>query len=112
LINGGKAPNSRRPSGVQEDQERISSLQKQHAELKQELDNLTGGGDSSVTKSINPAAEPTQPVELKPMTAAELANSQLNDLFDAYTDPPGEMDLNMFKMFCRQTYSITKKLFL
>jgi hypothetical protein len=43
------------------------------------------------------------------LTSEELKINALHDLFDAYCQPPHEMDANMFKKLMRETYTLTKK---
>lgn len=113
-IETGVAPRSRRPTVEPElsrrraskDGDRIKSLLAEQEAVKREIKQLLGqGSDDDVGTSF----EETVPEPEKELTAAEIAEHSLHDLFDLYCSPPGEMDGNSFKKMMRETYTLTKK---
>lgn len=105
---------ARRPSKQrQEEDQRVASLIHQQSELKKEIEQLTNGAGSS--DSVTPSDAASTPVPnlsiepAKQLTEAEQADADLNDVFDVYCNPPGEMDAVNFKKFMRETYTLTKK---
>ncbi len=106
---------SRRPSKQrQEEEQRVAALMHQQNELKKEIEHLTNGAassDSGTSAEAKPAA-PVPSLGLEPpkqLTEAAQADADLNDVFDVYCSPPGEMDAVNFKKFMRETYTLTKK---
>lgn len=110
-IETGKAPRSRRPTIEPQiskrrgsrDGDRVQTLMAEQEAVKKEIKELMG----QVTEENASFEEPPEPE--KALTPAEIAEHSLHDLFDLYCSPPGEMDINFFKKFMRETYTLTKK---
>ena len=115
-IETGNAPRSRRPTiepelskrRASKEGDRIKSLMAEQAAVKKEIRQLMGqaeeGEETGSASFEKPPAEPE-----RELTATEVAEQELHDLFDQYCNPPGEMDVNFFKKFMRETYTLTKK---
>lgn len=108
-IETGKAPRSRRPTiepqiskrrGSRES-ERVRSLMAEQEAMKKEIKKLMG--------HVTEESESFEDVDKEELTPEEIAEHSLHDLFDLYCSPPGEMDVNLFKKFMRETYTLTKK---
>ena len=78
----------------------------EQAAVKKEIKELMGQVSEETDADRAAFIEEEPPKELTP---AEIAEHSLNDLFDIYCNPPGEMDVNAFKKFLRETYTLTKK---
>lgn len=88
---------------------RVKSLMAEQEALKKEIKKLMGqDGESALTVPDTEVSSFDQEEE-KELTPAEVAEQALHDLFDHYCNPPGEMDVNFFKKFMRETYTVTKK---
>lgn len=82
----------------------------EQAAMKKEIKELLGQVSEGAEETGSASLEESEPP--KELTPAEIAEHSLNDLFDIYCSPPGEMDVNAFKKFLRETYTLTKKYYI